>query len=480
MSMANSLTPQTMVLSSSPSIRRSGRKSTDNVVSSPQSSQISTQAAPILEGVTVWVEYRDNHVNQTAAIQNLARELGARVKKTLTVEVTHVIFKDGSLAMFKKAKKRGLKILNMMWLDESKKAGKKLPESDFPTVSSEKYSSPGLFPKIRKKRSMQPKSLEEESTGTTRAKNRRIKALKKKYASMETEEGDQVQLSPKTPRINIDSPLEIALSQLQSPNGSRPRKLTLNSNLPPSPPSPSDKDLDTALGQKLVKKFQASEKLQASPAAPPSPPPAKRRSGRATTQIATLATAAAHPSSTISHYYRLPKKEELPEELYDMAVFILEQNLEVSPLNRAYRGHTIPPTKEARDTLKKDFGTSWGNYHEVEDSAILRRLGELEAAGVVKDRVRLCHQLRDHCGRRARSRPCLGIRNILGLWVGQDIPHKIAFLHVQRMVALIEGSSITYQVGVLAFSGYTIRSDLADLGLIFGNYWAEGLIFLEV
>ena len=44
------------------------------------------------------------------------------------------------------------------------------------------------------------------------------------------------------------------------------------------------------------------------------------------------------------------------------------------------------------------------------------------------------------------------------------------------MVALIEGSSITYQVGVLAFSGYTIRSDLADLGLIFAYFGAKGLI----
>ena len=69
-----------------------------------------------------------------------------------------------------------------------------------------------------------------------------------------------------------DNPLEAALAQIQSPNGS-PRKLILKSNLTPSPESPSNKDYDTPLAKRLARRYEA---ILVTPSIRVTPPPARR------------------------------------------------------------------------------------------------------------------------------------------------------------------------------------------------------------
>jgi len=72
-----------------------------------------------------------------------------------------MVFKDGSLATYNKAKKLGIHIVSTTWIESCKSEGHKVDEALFPTVSKERYDSPGLFPRIRKAKSMQPKTDEE-------------------------------------------------------------------------------------------------------------------------------------------------------------------------------------------------------------------------------------------------------------------------------------------------------------------------------
>merc|ERR1711910_199656 len=90
--------------------------------------------------------------------------MGASVVDKLVASVTHVIFKDGSRITYRKAKKEG----------------RKMPESEFPSVSAEKYDTPGLFPRIKKMKSMQPKTLAEDFEAASKTHDRKLKMSEKK------------------------------------------------------------------------------------------------------------------------------------------------------------------------------------------------------------------------------------------------------------------------------------------------------------
>ena len=78
-------------------------------------------------------------------------------------------------------------------MDACKKEAKKLDEANYPPMNFEKYESPGLFPKLRKGKSFQPKS-DEEFAKMIEAKTKRI--MKKKLAAADSP-------IPGTPKQNL-------------------------------------------------------------------------------------------------------------------------------------------------------------------------------------------------------------------------------------------------------------------------------------
>ena len=95
----------------------------------------------------------------------------------------YVFFPEGSLTTYTKAKKIGVFIVSVSWVDACKKEAKKLDEANYPPMNFEKYESPGLFPKLRKGKSLQPKS-DEEFAKMIEAKTKRI--MKKKLAAADS------------------------------------------------------------------------------------------------------------------------------------------------------------------------------------------------------------------------------------------------------------------------------------------------------
>lgn len=93
-----------------------------------------------------------------------------------------MVFKDGSLTSYKKAKKLGVPIVSVSWIEACKAEGRMVDESSYPTISKERYDSPGLFPRIRKYKSMQPKT-DEEIRAKIEAKLRKKKRLEAKKAA---------------------------------------------------------------------------------------------------------------------------------------------------------------------------------------------------------------------------------------------------------------------------------------------------------
>ncbi|MGH0161395.1 UNVERIFIED_CONTAM: hypothetical protein FKN15_068809 [Acipenser sinensis] len=44
-------------------------------------------------------------------------DMGAQVSKTFNKQVTHVVFKDGHQGTWKKAKKTGVKLVSVLWVE---------------------------------------------------------------------------------------------------------------------------------------------------------------------------------------------------------------------------------------------------------------------------------------------------------------------------------------------------------------------------
>ena len=52
-----------------------------------------TETAPLLDGVTLFVDFRSGHTNLGRAIETKASGLGATISERLNTKVTHMIFK---------------------------------------------------------------------------------------------------------------------------------------------------------------------------------------------------------------------------------------------------------------------------------------------------------------------------------------------------------------------------------------------------
>ena len=227
-----------------------------------------TQKPPVLDGVTVFVDFRGTkgHDNLSDVIAKKAKDLGASSASKLGAGVTHVIFKDGTLANYNRAKKMGVQIVGSTWLDSCEKAGRRVAEAEHPSVSRDKYESPGLFPKLRKMKSMQPKTLEEDFAAATKSRDRKNKVQAKKKLLEEEENnmsaGEKIKRPPhnhyykgcekfynRTTKEN-NSSLKDLLQKIHSPGGgSTPLKLA-PINEKSSPVSPSSNDIDTPLAER--------------------------------------------------------------------------------------------------------------------------------------------------------------------------------------------------------------------------------------
>ena len=232
-----------------------------------------TQKAHILTGTVIFVDFRSDRENRGNVLKKVAKMMGATVVDKLVAAVTHVIFKDGSRITYQKAKKAGQFLVSAGWLEESKKEGRKMPESEFPSVSADKYDTPGLFPKIKKMKSMQPKTLDEDFEAAGKARDRKQRMSEKKLLKeKEAKELRNPVLKIKYPphehyykgsphfarksknKSAADSSLNEVLKEFQTTNGT-PIKLDMMKSPILSPKSPSETDFDTPLARRLANKY---------------------------------------------------------------------------------------------------------------------------------------------------------------------------------------------------------------------------------
>ena len=146
-------------------------------------------------------------------------------------------------------------------------------------------------------------------------------------------------------------------------------------------------------------------------------------------------------SVTIRDIYRMPQKSKTPASIYATVAHILNQEVEVSPLNRSCRDYTNIRSKAYRDELRRKYGAKLRKHTDHEDHLILKRFAKLKKAEVFKDFNEFCESVVKFCSKKEmknhKGRRNLKVRNIIGLYVGQDLPHKLAYYNYDRLITLV-------------------------------------------
>ncbi|NXN28296.1 MCPH1 protein, partial [Nycticryphes semicollaris] len=130
--------------------------------------------------VDVWSSNRTE--NYSKAFEQQLLDMGAKVSKTLNKRVTHVVFKDGRLATWRKAQKMGVKVVSVLWVERCRETGVHVDESLFPAADPNE----GLPLLIKKHKCMQPKDFVEKTPENDRKLQRRLDRMAKELAIQKT------------------------------------------------------------------------------------------------------------------------------------------------------------------------------------------------------------------------------------------------------------------------------------------------------
>ncbi|KAG7513166.1 hypothetical protein JOB18_049847 [Solea senegalensis] len=153
-----------------------------------------SQSSPVLKDVVAYVDVwsSEKTANFSKPFVQQLQEMGAQVSKTFNKQVTHVIFNNGHLATWRKAKKSNVKLVSVLWVGRCYDDGVHVDEDLYAAINDE--SNPVLMNK--KHRCMQPKDSPERTPENDRRMKKKLDKMMK----------DRV---PKQPLVTDVSPIII-------------------------------------------------------------------------------------------------------------------------------------------------------------------------------------------------------------------------------------------------------------------------------
>ncbi|XP_015270065.1 PREDICTED: microcephalin [Gekko japonicus] len=123
--------------------------------------------------VDVWSSSRTE--NYSEAFTQKLLDMGAKVSKTFSKQVTHVIFKDGHWSTWNRAQKAGIKLVSVLWVEKCREVGAYVDESLYPA----RNTNEGLPQQIRKHKCMQPRDFVEKTPENDWRLQRKLKSMAK-------------------------------------------------------------------------------------------------------------------------------------------------------------------------------------------------------------------------------------------------------------------------------------------------------------
>ncbi|CAB4069860.1 MCPH1 [Lepeophtheirus salmonis] len=221
----------------------------------------------ILKDIVAFVDVFDD---LSSCVIDELKLLGASISSLLNKKVSHLIFKDGSLARYNKAKKLDIKIVSISWIEACKTEGKRVDEKDFPTISKEKYDSPtmALFIKRKNNRQRMMTLSTEEKYQRHVAKIRRRRKKEEKMTSKSPTKVEHGTPRPLSRSKNAQSTKQKGLlDQIIESNEdilifpkTPPSSHKKSSQGSPSCTSILGDDFDTPLSVRVAKQFYANKR----------------------------------------------------------------------------------------------------------------------------------------------------------------------------------------------------------------------------
>ena len=153
----------------------------------------------------------------------------------------------------------------------------------------------------------------------------------------------------------------------------------------------------------------------------------------------------------IQDLYSIPSKFVVGPRLHAICTRILDTNILVSPLNQEYtensHGHHGLVLGAWRTQLEDRYKMKVGFWREDEDNLLRSRCQELMEEGLCDNGDDLADLINSQTGSAKSRRPKKtnrdpSARNIVGLYLGMDLPHRTAFECSQRLVQLVKGVSV--------------------------------------
>ena len=156
-------------------------------------------------------------------------------------------------------------------------------------------------------------------------------------------------------------------------------------------------------------------------------------------------------SCGIRELYTVPEKNVVGAKLHAICSHILNANILISPLNQEYtensHGHHRLVLGAWRTQLEERYKMKSGFWREDEDNLLRSRCDELIEEGLCDSGNELADLINSQTGSGKSRRPNKKIRdpsarNVVGLYLGMDLPHRTAFECSQRLVHLLKGFSV--------------------------------------
>ncbi|KAK3925186.1 Microcephalin [Frankliniella fusca] len=201
----------------------------------------------VLKGVNAYVEVRRGEDDRTGGFRWKLKELGATVSDTLNKKVTHVVFQEGLLSTFRKAKQLGAHLVSTHWVMACDESFTKVEEARYPVEKLSEYELADPLQKyIKRPKIMSPDlgSGRDEKVLSRRLQRRSIKC------------NSPLSLAPKSPAkpflIKTPSPLKTKFHSKKTSPKSSPKK--------DNPDSDDDWDGFLAMVEAQVREKAASKR----------------------------------------------------------------------------------------------------------------------------------------------------------------------------------------------------------------------------
>ncbi|XP_055686811.1 mediator of DNA damage checkpoint protein 1 [Lutzomyia longipalpis] len=101
--------------------------------------------AEVMAGVCVYVEVRSEREDRSESIKAVLRRLGIKVNDKFYRNTTHVVFKDGLMSTYTKAKKWNIPIVSILWIEACRQCLIVVDPERFRPNDLERYEQPDLY-----------------------------------------------------------------------------------------------------------------------------------------------------------------------------------------------------------------------------------------------------------------------------------------------------------------------------------------------